>query len=246
MPVGVRLVLYDDPEFLSLSPAARWFYCSLAFELLDSGRPARRVEKRVLLQWTGIQENDLTAVVQELENSGLMERTRSGLSLPSAPEHFVIVREDRTVGAQPKGQMYRKDAVLKIFRHWKEVMETPMSRLTDKRRKAVVSRLQDGYSVAQIFDAIDGCSVSDWHMGDNPNQRKYNDLELICRTGDKLEQFAQIAQHRRQQEKGDELTREYRERTQKTTTEGQGRLALLKRRRRKVNYEYSSESEDES
>ena len=131
--------------------------------------------------------------------------------------------------------MYRKDDVMSVYRHWQEVMDLPQSRLTDKRRRAVVARFKEGYSVRELKEAIDGCSVTPWNMGDNPRDRKYNDLELICRNGDNVERFVQIAQDQteREQEHREDGTAEYRATTDSTTEEGQRRLDLLKRRRQR-------------
>jgi hypothetical protein len=64
------------------------------------------------------------------------------------------------------------------------------AKLTAKRKTKVSARLDDGYDVETILLAIDGCARSPYHMGKNDTGTVYDDLELICREGDKLEQFA--------------------------------------------------------
>jgi hypothetical protein len=82
------------------------------------------------------------------------------------------------------------DAATEVFTYWQKVMKKPpTSRLTDERRKAVSARLKDGYSVAQIKRAIDGCSKTPHNCGENANHTRYDDLELICRNGSNLERF---------------------------------------------------------
>jgi len=82
------------------------------------------------------------------------------------------------------------DAATEVFTYWQKVMKKPpTSRLTDDRRKAVSARLKDGYSVAQIKRAIDGCSKTPHNCGENANHTRYDDLELICRNGSNLERF---------------------------------------------------------
>ena len=51
--------------------------------------------------------------------------------------------------------------------------------------------MKQGYELDYILKAIDGCSKSSYHMGQNDKGTKYNNLSLICRDGDKLEQFAE-------------------------------------------------------
>lgn len=52
-----------------------------------------------------------------------------------------------------------------------------------KRLAMLRARLADGYTEAQIVAAVRGCAASPWHQGENPEGRRYDDLELICRPG---------------------------------------------------------------
>lgn len=86
-----------------------------------------------------------------------------------------------------------KDPTAEIFDYWVEKMgKTSTAKLTSDRKAKIRARLKEGYTVADIKQAIDGCSASPFHMGDNPNGKTYNDLELICRNGSKLEGFMEI------------------------------------------------------
>jgi hypothetical protein len=76
-----------------------------------------------------------------------------------------------------------------IFAHWQAVMDKPNSKLTPDRRARINARIREGYSAEDIMAAIDGCRASSWHMGENPRGTQYNDFDLICRNGSKLEQF---------------------------------------------------------
>ncbi len=78
-----------------------------------------------------------------------------------------------------------------VFKYWCAVMQKNpnIAKLTPKRKKAVAARLKEGYTVGQIKQAIDGCSNDPFSMGQNDRQKEFNDLELICRTGEKLEGF---------------------------------------------------------
>lgn len=82
--------------------------------------------------------------------------------------------------------------VSEVFDYWISVMGKPASvKLNSKRRRAVQARFKEGYSVEDIKRAIDGCRASAWHMGDNDRKKPFNDLELICRDGTRLEGFAE-------------------------------------------------------
>jgi DNA-binding transcriptional MerR regulator len=109
--------------------------------------------------------------------------------------------------------------------------------LTPERKNKIRLRLQDGYTVDDIKKAIKGCKGSPSNMGDNENGRLHNDIELICRTGTKLEGFIEMYErsqqgdstngHLRQNQKPWESAAAAREREQQQTDE---RIAELRRR----------------
>lgn len=70
--------------------------------------------------------------------------------------------------------------------------------LTNHRKLKVNARLNEGTTVEEIQLAIQGCSISAWHMGTDPNSpRAYNDLgDDICGSRDKIEKFISIWQNR--------------------------------------------------
>mgnify|MGYP003633480210 FL=1 len=78
-----------------------------------------------------------------------------------------------------------------IFKYWCEVMGKSIStsKLTSNRDKAIKARLKEGYTVEQIKAAIDGCRKDPFSMGQNDRQKPFNDIQLICRNGEKLESF---------------------------------------------------------
>ena len=77
-----------------------------------------------------------------------------------------------------------------VFNYWVLTMgKNSTAKITTKREKNIKARLKDGYTVEQIKSAIYGCSLDPFSMGANNNNTPYNDIELICRTGEKLESF---------------------------------------------------------
>ena len=76
-----------------------------------------------------------------------------------------------------------------IFNTWIQVMAKSRAKLTPNRKAKIKARLKEGYTRDDIELAIMGCRASGFHMGDNPGRVKYNDIELICRSGEKLESF---------------------------------------------------------
>lgn len=65
----------------------------------------------------------------------------------------------------------------------------PRAKPSEKERKLIRARLKDGYSVADLCDAIDGNHLSKWHCGENDERREYHALDLIMRDGGKVASF---------------------------------------------------------
>lgn len=79
--------------------------------------------------------------------------------------------------------------VSRIFSYWQSALNHPTAKLTAERKRKIEARLKEGYSIEQICQAIDGCAASAFHRGQNETGQVYDDLELICRNGSKLESF---------------------------------------------------------
>jgi hypothetical protein len=72
-----------------------------------------------------------------------------------------------------------------LFDYWREQCNHSAARLTGERRRGITSRLADGYTEAEIRSAIDGAAVGAFEK----DGRRFDDIELICRNGSKLESF---------------------------------------------------------
>lgn len=86
-----------------------------------------------------------------------------------------------------------REAVQRIFDYWQRRAGKPKARLTPERASRVLARLRQGYSEAEIRAAIDGCLGSEFHQGQNDAGTVYDDLEMICRTGSRVERFSALA-----------------------------------------------------
>lgn len=80
-----------------------------------------------------------------------------------------------------------------VFSHWQRVMNHPQARLDEKRAKAIGRRLADGYTVADLRQAVDGCRLTPHNMGQNEQRTVYDDIELICRDGPHVDRFIKAA-----------------------------------------------------
>ena len=86
--------------------------------------------------------------------------------------------------------------VEEVFEYWIAVIKTSKRGLrpvlTDKRKK-VIEKAIKWYGVDGCKMAIDGCSKSEFHMGKNKQNKKYDSIELILRDAEHIERFAEIA-----------------------------------------------------
>lgn len=82
--------------------------------------------------------------------------------------------------------------VQKVFDYWIERHTSGKGRkpvLSSERVKKIERAIKD-HGVETTLRAIDGCLLSDWHMGENPSGQKYNDISLILRNASNIEKFA--------------------------------------------------------
>ncbi len=79
-----------------------------------------------------------------------------------------------------------------LFERWKKVHGHPEAKLTEKRAKAIKARLKDS-TVDELNLAIDGCKASAWHQGENDRGKVFDDIELIFRDREHVEQFMREA-----------------------------------------------------
>lgn len=88
--------------------------------------------------------------------------------------------------------------VSEIFDYWISQIRPGSRRkpvLSEKRRKLIEKALRQ-YGADGCYLAIDGCKASEWHMGENPQGVKYNDIELIFRNERNIERFMERAEDR--------------------------------------------------
>lgn len=78
-----------------------------------------------------------------------------------------------------------------LFEYWVRATHRDRSRtqMTPARKTKLLARLKEGYSVEDIKRAIDGVANSSFHQGENERETKYDDLLLICRSGDSVEKY---------------------------------------------------------
>jgi biotin operon repressor len=111
---------------------------------------------------------------------------RTGVVRMPDTNHHITINEP---SVNRKDLCQNKDVTM-LFDYWIDVMGKPKlkTKLTDKRKR-VINAIVKQYSLDDIKLAIDNCARSSWHNGKNERGQVFNDIELICRSGDKLERF---------------------------------------------------------
>ena len=90
-----------------------------------------------------------------------------------------------------KADQVLQEDVQKVYEYWLAEMRPGRTRvpaLDDRRRLKVAAAIYD-YGIIECLRAIDGCGASDFHMGRNKANNRYDDLELIFRDQDHVERF---------------------------------------------------------
>ena len=88
------------------------------------------------------------------------------------------------------------EAVKIVWDYWVKNMGASKLAVLDHDRKVKIAASIHDYGREASCLAIDGCASSSFHMGDNPQQKKYNGIDLIFRDADKIEGFIQRTQKR--------------------------------------------------
>lgn len=84
-----------------------------------------------------------------------------------------------------------EDVVGDVFGLWCLVHGKKRAVLTADRRRKIQQAIKS-HGVDMVREAIYGCALSGWHMGENPRGKRYNDISLILRNAEKIEGFAEL------------------------------------------------------
>lgn len=100
--------------------------------------------------------------------------------------------KDKDTSTDGPGGDVRKAFDLWCRLHRPATVGTKRQPKLDDKREALIRRAISSYDLETVEAAIRGCSVSDFHQGKNPRNRKYDDIELILRDAKHIEDFAAI------------------------------------------------------
>ena len=104
----------------------------------------------------------------------------------------VTGRKEETLSDTPDLESKLTDDEFQVFEHWRVTLNHPKAKPTAERKRLIAKQLKV-YPREDLQRAIDGCSKSPHHMGQNDRNMRYDDLELILRDAKHIEQFMGLA-----------------------------------------------------
>jgi len=108
-------------------------------------------------------------------------------------------RKTKKISRREKAAGVPREDIMRVFDEWVRWCKSsrgPRPALNEERIVTIGAAIAD-YGVETCINAVVGCSYSDWHMGQNPQGKKYNDIELIFRNAQNIERFAGMGSDRR-------------------------------------------------
>jgi ribonucleotide reductase beta subunit family protein with ferritin-like domain len=84
--------------------------------------------------------------------------------------------------------------IQQVWDYWVSKMRATSKRkpvLDSSRRQFIGAAIFD-YELQGCLDAIDGCAMSEFHMGRNKMNKRYDSIELIFRDAEHIEKFHDI------------------------------------------------------
>lgn len=96
-------------------------------------------------------------------------------------------RSARSNARKSASKQVPREQIEQLFEFWRTTLGKK-ALLSDERR-AILAWAILNYGMETCEMAVKGCSLSDWHMGRNPNNVKYDSIELIFRNSEKVEWF---------------------------------------------------------
>lgn len=87
-----------------------------------------------------------------------------------------------------------KELIQEVFQYWVDTVKAGRKGIklsTERERK--IRLAIESYDVETAKQAIDGILLSSFHMGENSDQKRFDDIELILRNSVNIEKFRDLA-----------------------------------------------------
>lgn len=103
-------------------------------------------------------------------------------------------KSSKRISKERKALTVTEDQIVEVFNFWVTTCKSNARRapiLDEKRRICIGAAIHD-YTVEVCRNAIEGCTMSDFHMGRNKSNKRYDDIELILRDSEHIERFLEF------------------------------------------------------
>lgn len=103
-------------------------------------------------------------------------------------------KSSKRLSKELKTSSVAESDISQVFEYWIEICKNSSRRrpVLDEKRKIAIGAAIHDYGVEQCKNAIMGCTLSDFHMGRNKANKRYDDVELILRDSRHVEQFLEM------------------------------------------------------
>jgi len=81
--------------------------------------------------------------------------------------------------------------IMSVYDYYNQKIKK-LRKLTPLRKQKIKSRLEDKFSVEELKKAIDNLANSDFHMGNNPDGKTYNELEWLFHSYERTEKWVNM------------------------------------------------------
>ena len=131
-------------------------------------------------------EGEVIKAIPDWINKAKLSKSNSSSAVDVLPEES---------NNPPKKENKANKVVEDIFSHWQECLGHKKSKLDKKRISTIKRALSLGYTASQLYEAITGCSLTPYNMGNNEQGQRYDSLDLILRDADHIDRFIHNAIH---------------------------------------------------
>lgn len=139
--------------------------------------------------------DQVDAVSLDVARNAEPEGDQQGLRCDDAGEDAAGCAEDPAADAaapeddDEPGDASQADVIQDVFAYWQRRMNTPRSKLDDKRKKTIKVALKMGYTKRDLCRAIQGCSLTPHNQGVNDRGEKYLGLHVCLKDADNIDRF---------------------------------------------------------
>jgi biotin operon repressor len=82
-----------------------------------------------------------------------------------------------------------------VFKAWKKLYGGDRAKLTEKRRSRINARLEDGRTVEELIEALEGAQHDDWLMGRRDGSPGYEGIDTLLRDDDQVLRLIALGKH---------------------------------------------------